>query len=177
MTRSFRALVRFFFLQFFQVESAPNEGGISATAVLALLASPGFIMSVLLFAKYSSFLRWFQRNFNFDREVASEPDKYTFIALSMAVSGLVVMLRWESMFPDRRDFMNLAPLPLSTAKVLTARTIALAAFMLIFLIATNVFSTFLFPMVVMEREGSTSEVLRFIGAHFIAVTAAGLFSF
>lgn len=177
MSRSFRALVRFFFLQFFQVESAPNEGGISATAVLALLASPGFIMSVVLFAKYSSFLRWFQRNFNFDREVASEPDKYTFIALSMAVTGLVVILRWESMFPDRRDFMNLAPLPLSATKVLAARIVALTGFMLLFLVTTNICSTFLFPMVVMEREGTTSEVLRFIGAHFITVTSAGLFSF
>src|SRR5689334_7016147 len=104
MSRSFRAIVRFFFLQFFQVEAGASEGGISPTAVLALLASPGFIMSGVLLEKYSSFMRWFQRIFDFDREIASQPDKYTFIVLSMAVAGLVVMLRWESMFPDRQDF-------------------------------------------------------------------------
>src|SRR4051794_10704261 len=147
MSRSFRALVKFFFLQFFQVEAGASEGGISPTAILALLASPGFLMSVVLFAKYSSLMRWFQRTFNFDREIASQPDKYTFVVLSMTVAGLVVMLRWESMFPDRRDFINLAPLPLSARTVLAARTIALGAFMPIFLITTNFFPTFVFPLV------------------------------
>jgi hypothetical protein len=177
MSRSFRALVRFFFLQFFQVEAGASEGGINPTAILALLASPGFIMSVVLFAKYSSLMRWFQHILNFDREIASQPDKYTFIVLSMTVAGLVVMLRWESMFPDRRDFANLAPLPLSARTVLAARTIALCAFMFIFLITTNFFPTFVFPMVVMEREGNMIIILRFIWAHAISVTAAGLFSF
>jgi hypothetical protein len=177
MSRSFRALVRFFFFQFFQVEAGVSEGGINPTAILALLASPGFIMSVVLFAKYSSLMRWFHRVFNFDREIASQPDKYTFIVLSMTVAGLVVMLRWESMFPDRRDFANLAPLPLSARTVLTARTLALGAFMLIFLVTTNFFPMFVFPMVVMEREGNMGIIVRFIWAHAISVTAAGLFSF
>ena len=177
MSRSFRALVRFFFLQFFRVEAGASEGGISPTAILALLASPGFIMSVVLFGKYSSLARWFQRVFNFDREIASQPDKYTFIVLSMTVAGLVVMLRWESMFPDRRDFINLAPLALSAPKVLAARTIALGAFMSIFLVTTNFFPTFVFPMVVMEREGDIRIILQFIWAHAVCVTAAGLFSF
>ena len=159
MSRSFSALLRHFFLQFFRVETG-TEGGFNATAILALLASPGLIMACLLFAKYSSFLRWFQRNFDFDREISSQPDKYTFIVLSMTVTALVVVLRWESMFPDRRDFANLTPLPLSNAKVLMARTLALTAFMALFLVTVNAASTFLFPGVVMEREGTTGEVFR-----------------
>ena len=176
MSRSFSALLRHFFLQFFRVETG-TEGGFNATAILALLASPGLIMACLLFAKYSSFLRWFHRNFNFDREISSQPDKYTFIVLSMTVTALVVVLRWESMFPDRRDFANLTPLPLSNAKVLMARTLALTAFMVLFLVTVNAASTFLFPGVVMEREGTTGEVFRFMLAHAITVIAAGLWSF
>src|SRR4051794_4303364 len=144
MNRSFRLLVRFFFLQFFQVEASASDGGLNATALLALMASPGFIMSVLLFPKYSSFFRWINRVFAFDRDAAAQPDKYTFIVLSMAVAGLVVMIRWESMFLDRRDFLNLAPLPVSTTTVLIARSLALAAFMAIFVLVTNLCSTLFF---------------------------------
>ncbi len=176
MRTSFKRLVRHFFLQFFQVE-AGAEGGLSPTSVLALLASPGAIMSFLLFMKYSPLMRFFQRNFKFDPDVASLPDKYTFLALSMAVTGLVVVLRWESMFPDRRDFLNLAPLPVSDTRVLVARSVALAAFAAVFLFAVNICSTLLFPPIATEGNGTLADLFRYIVAHAISVTAAGVWTF
>jgi hypothetical protein len=127
--------------------------------------------------KYSPLMRFFQRNFHFDPEIASLPDKYTFLALSMTVTGLVVVLRWESMFPDRRDFLNLAPLPVSDRRILAARSIALTGFAAVFLATVNICSTVLFPPIVMESTGTVTRLLQFVLAHAVSVVAAGLWTF
>ncbi|MDZ4797343.1 MAG: hypothetical protein SGI92_04220 [Bryobacteraceae bacterium] len=176
MSRAFVKLQRHFFLQFFQVD-AGGEGGLNPTAVLALLASPGAIMSFLLFFKYSPLVQFVQGNLNFNMDIASLADKYTFLALSMTVTGLVVVLRWESMFPDRRDYANLAALPVSDTTVLMARSTALAQFAVVFLVTVNFCSTLLFPCVALQSDGTFAGVLRFIGSHAVAVIAAGVWAF
>ncbi|MBC7928633.1 MAG: hypothetical protein H7039_23565 [Bryobacteraceae bacterium] len=177
MTRPFRALVRHFFAQFFRVDAGTAEAGFSMAAVLGLLAAPGAIMALLLFLKYSPLMRWFLKDVTFDMEIASLPDKYTFVALSMAVTGLVVVLRWEAMFPDRRDFANLAALPLDSRTLLAARTAALGGFVAVFLACVNLCPTLLFPMIALENSPDTGVLLRFIAAHALAVFAAGYWAF
>jgi hypothetical protein len=175
---SFGRLVSHFFGRFFEADLGVSEDAqLGAGPILALLTIPGALMSFVLFGKYSSLMRWFQRNTTFDPWAASIPDKYTFLAFSITVTGIVAVLRWDSLFPDRRDFVNLAPLPLKLRTILFAKVLALAGFLLIFLIDINLVSSIVFPSVVMESEGNLAGLLRFMGAHAVSVAAAGAFMF
>jgi hypothetical protein len=60
--------------------------GIGTTAIL--LAMPGLFVSLLLFEKCGSLIRFLRGDGVFDPFEATIPDEYFFIALSMAVTGL-----------------------------------------------------------------------------------------
>ena len=55
--------------------------------VLILLALPGVMVSLLLFEKYGSLIRWMRGDGVFDPFIATIPDEYFFIVLSMVVTG------------------------------------------------------------------------------------------
>jgi hypothetical protein len=164
VNRPFVRLVRHFFLRFFDVDLGSAEGRLGIGAVLGILNVPGALMSMVLFAKYSSLLRWMRRDFQFDPDIASLPDKYTFLAFSIAATGIIAILRLESLFPDRRDYFNLAPMTVSMRTILLAKVTALAGFVLLFVVDVNLVSSVLFPLIVMEDHGTFAEALRFIAA-------------
>jgi hypothetical protein len=174
MSPQFRRLIDHFFRRFFDNDAA---GSIGIGPLLALLAVPGAIMTITLFPKYSSLLRWFRQELIFDPHVQSMPDRYLFVTFSMTVTGLVTLIKWDSLFPDRRDFANLMPLPFGTFSILFAKVVALSAFVLAFAIDINLVSTFLFPPVVMENKGTLPELLHFMLAHILSVAAASIFTF
>lgn len=62
---------------------------------------------------------------------------YTFVCFEMAVMGLVMTLRWDSLFPDRRDYLILTPLPISTKRLFLAKAIAVGVILLLFAVAAN----------------------------------------
>lgn len=173
----FRRLVRHFFLQFFAVEFGEGDAGLGPTVAMGMLAVPGAILSFVLFAKYSPLIRWLRRDLTFDPDIASLPDKYTFVALSMTVTGIVTVLRWDSLFPDRRDFANLSPLPIDSRRILLAKMAALTGFVAIFIAVVNLFSTIFFPLIALEGDTRIHLALRFVLAHAIATSAAGLWTF
>jgi hypothetical protein len=145
--------------------------------VLALLAVPGALMTFLMFPKYSSLMRWFRQEFIFDPDMQSMPDKYMFVAFSMAITGLVTLVKWDSLFPDRRDFANLMPLPFPASRILLAKGAALAGFVVIFAFDINVISSLAFPPVVLENHGTVWDVLLFMAVHAGTMAAASLFTF
>jgi hypothetical protein len=175
----FPHLVRHFFRRFFDTETTGLDGDMRLTIgpVLGILAAPGALMSLLLFFKYSSLLRWFTGDLVFDETAAALPDKYTFLAYAMAVTGVVTALKWDGLFLDRRDHANISPLPISMRSIFLAKLIALLLFLLLFTVAVNAFSSFLFPLIAMEHRGGFADVVRFIGSHFLSVAAATLFVF
>jgi hypothetical protein len=170
----FKRLTGHFFRRFFDVDAA---GSIGVGPVLALLAVPGALMTFLMFPKYSSLMRWFRQEFIFDPDMQSMPDKYMFVAFSMAITGLVTLVKWDSLFPDRRDFANLMPLPFPASRVLLAKGTALAAFVVIFALDINVISSIAFPPVVLENHGTIWEVVLFMLVHAVTMAAASLFTF
>jgi hypothetical protein len=104
--------------------------------VLTLLALPGGFVSILLFEKYGTLLQWMRGATNIDPFASAVPDEYFFITLSMAVTGMVAVWRWEAIFPDRRDYMNLVPLPVSMRTIFLANLVAVL--FLVGLIAVDV---------------------------------------
>jgi hypothetical protein len=158
-----------------------TEGGISLGlgAVLAILASPGAFATIFLLDKYSTLMQWF-RHQNFNPYKASVADEYFFIVLSMTVTGLVMVLRWNRLFPDRRDFANLAVLPIPIRNVFLANFFALLSLGFLFALDVNAFSAIFFPFIVTISDGqggSFTMWLVLIRSHAAAVLLSSLFSF
>jgi hypothetical protein len=149
--------------------------GIGITVIL--LALPGLFVSLLLFEKYGSLIRFLRGDGAFDPFEATIPDQYFFIVLSMAITGIATLWKWTVIFPDRRDFANLVHLPISLRDIFFANFAAVAALAALYAIVVNAASMVLFPIVVVGSQGSLTVFMRFFVGHALTVIAAGVFAF
>jgi hypothetical protein len=160
-----------------EAEEGTESVSLGLGMVLAILASPGAFASIFLFDKYSTLLQWFRGQMHFDPYKASVADEYFFVVLSMTIIGLVMVLRWNRLFPDRRDFGNLAQLPIPIHQIFLANFAALFGLAFLFAAVINAVSALLFPTIVTLSDGSVAAFLRVGIAHWSAVLSASLFSF
>jgi hypothetical protein len=158
-------------------DSQEGEIGLGVGAILALLASPGGFITILLFDKYSSTIRFFRGQRVFDPYVASVPDQYLFITFSLVITGLVTVLKWDSIFPDRRDYMNLAPLPIPTRSIFLANITAILTIAVLFAFDVNAVSSIFFPLLVTMEKPRFIYYIQFASIHFVSVLLASLFIF
>jgi len=177
--RPFWRLIELFSARIFRGGGdADSEGlDLGIGLVLTLLAMPGGFVSLFLLDKYASFLQWLRGMTNVDPLAVSFPDEYFFIVLSMTVTGAVAVWRWDAIFPDRRDYINLVPLPISTRTIFFANLVAV--FFLVGLIAidVNAASCVLFPMVVAATQTKFLFFLKFAIVHAMGVVLSSVFSF
>jgi hypothetical protein len=177
--RPFPTLLRVFMGRVFHGsgDSGASEMDVGLGVVLILLAMPGVLVSLLLFEKYGSLIRWMRGDGVFDPFTAAIPDEYFFIVLSMVVTGAAAVWRWDALFLDRRDYTNIVPLPVSL------RQIFLGNFAAIFLLAAaltldvNAASFVLFPVAVVGSQVSLGVFLQFALGHAVTVVVASVFSF
>ena len=178
-SRPFPLLVRLFVSRVFR-GSGTSEGGeldLSIGLILALLALPGAFYSLLLLEKYSTLLQWMHGQKELDPLAGALPDEYFFIVLSMVVTGVVAVWRWDSIFPDRRDYANLVPLPISLRSIFLANLAAILVLALLLAVDVNAASAVLFPLVVSASENTFSFFLHFVGVHAFVVVLASVLSF
>jgi hypothetical protein len=159
-------------------ETADEDGlDLGFGLLFGLLALPGVFSSLFLADKYGSLFQVLRGDLDFDPYAASLPDEYFFIALSMVVTAAVAVWKWDSLLPDRRDYINLAPLPISSYSFLGANTFALLLLVGTLAIDVNIASIVLFPLVVCGSHSSLTYFAIFLGAHLVGVTLASVFSF
>lgn len=172
--RQFRELVKLFFGKFLENDLICLEGDTLSPLInmLALVAAPGAFLSVLANFVYGPMYT----NPLWVRDVASLQDKGLYISFSMAVLGILVVLEWDTLLPDRRDYNILQPFPIRLGTILAAKVAALAGLWAVFTVAINAASTVLFPMVVVQN-GNLETVIWFTRAHAIAILAANAFIF
>lgn len=177
--RPFWRLVELFVERIFRGGGDTDTEGLDLGVglVLTLLAMPGGFVSVLLFDKYGSLLQWLRGQLHVDTLLISLPDEYFFIVLSMTVTGAVAVWRWDAMFPDRRDYMNLTHLPISSRTILFANLTAVLFLAALLAIDVNGASCVLFPMVVSAAQGTLLFFLKFAALHAGAVLLASVFAF
>ena len=173
----FRELARHFFNRFFDndlVAATSDDADMRATVVniLAMLAAPGMLLPFLFMSKYVKL----QDAPMYVRDLASLGEKEFFICFSMTVMGLVTVIEWEMLFPDRRDYANLTPLPIRLRTMFGAKIAALLAFLTIFSVVINAFSPIMFPAVVLQK-GSVLNVIPFARCHIASILAANTFVF
>jgi len=133
-------------------------------AVLAVLAAIiGWSSYFLVFFKYE-----FAPDVN-----TSWQDKNHIFLLVMILFGLVTLLEWEVLFPDRRDFVNLTPLPVRLRTVFAAKLASFVAFVGLFSLAMNSLSSAAFALFLAQwRSDSPLFLARYVLAHLASAFAA-----
>lgn len=177
LERPFPRLVAHFAATIFEGESAAEDVELGIGGVLGLLAVPGGFLSILLFDKYSTLLLWMRGIRNLNIYTVSVPDKYFFIVFSMAITGVVAVLKWDRILPGRRDYANLAPLPIAAWRIFAANLLAILIAASVFAIDVNAASVVLYPIAVVGNRFTVAELARFAGVHALCVLLASLFTF
>jgi hypothetical protein len=154
-----------------------DELDLGVGVALGLLALPGVLVSFFLIDKYGSLFQVILGIKDFDPYAASMPDEYFFIALSMVVTASVVVWKWDSLLPDRRDYANLAPLPIHNRTFFAANLLALTFVTTIMSLDVNAASMVAFPLVVTGSRSSFSYYTVFLAAHVTSLLLASVFSF
>jgi hypothetical protein len=145
--------------------------------ILILLAMPGVMVSLLLFEKYGSLIRFLRGDGAFDPFTATIPDEYFFIVLSMVVTGAAAVWRWDALLLDRRDYTNIVPLPLSLRRLFLGNLVAILLLATVLTLDVNAASFILFPIAVVGSQVSFAVFLRFALGHAVTVVLASAFSF
>lgn len=97
------------------------------------------------------------------------------IATMMLVAGLFTVLSWDATFPDRRDVMVLAPLPVAPHTILFAKVSASATVLGLAILTLNCGSGIVVPLLAGVLHGSTWGFYQSLAAYWIAIIGASTF--
>jgi hypothetical protein len=97
--------------------------------------------------------------------------RFLFLSLSMVVVGIVAVLKWDALFPDKADYLILTPLPLRLSVLFLAKATALAILIALFLVDVN-----FLPMLFWPGIDTRPGTLSLFGSHILATAASGLFA-
>ncbi len=138
-------------------------------AVLAVLAIIVFWSSELLLFKY---------HFVPDANVSWQEKTYV-LTLVMILFGIVTLLEWDVLFPDRQDFLNLTPLPVRMRTLFLGKLLSSVLFIGLFSVAMNLGSAVLFSIYLApwRAEGDLLFGARYAAAYLIVAFAACAFVF
>ena len=168
----FRLLFRTFLRRLFHSDLVPDTVDLHQSAIVlaAVLTVPPALYVVGSAWSYGSWMS--------DMQLAMRavPHKLHFIGYSMAAVGLVTVLVWDTLFPDRRDALVLGGLPIRARTVALAKLAALAAFVGGFAIVVNAPAALLFSLLA-GGYLPLEAFLRYPAAHLAATASAGLLVF
>ena len=173
MTLQFRVLYREFLFRMVDLEMLAERADVARllSQLTALLAALSFTISL-------SVLRYaFTRATPEALLISAWSDQHFLIATTMAVVGLFAVLSWDSAFPDRRDVLVLAPLPIRASTMFFAKIAALASALALTVVSVNSFTGLAFPLVFIPLGGGFFAGLRTFAAHWATLFAAGAFLF
>jgi hypothetical protein len=160
----FEVLVRHLLHRFFHNELLSSDDETRRVMLLSWVAAlPGLLVALFLFPAYHAFPPaplhrpfWSQAG-----------DHYFYVTYPFVVMGIATVYEWDLLFPDLLDVFVLSNLPIPMRRLFGARVLALAIFLSLVLLGTNLLGTLFFPMIA-ERPG--------IGRHFLAHAIAALMS-
>jgi len=100
------------------------------------------------------------------------------IATTMVVVSLFSVLCWDSIFPDKRDVLVLAALPIRANTLFRAKLAALIAALSLSVVSLNIFSGLVWPFLFSATNGRVFlGIARSLAAYWITMVLAGLFMF
>jgi hypothetical protein len=176
LERPFHRLIHHFITRIFHGAGDGDDLQFSIPALLGLLSVPSAFGAIQLLNKYSTLLHFLRGVRDFDVYRATIADEYSFIVYSMVVTGAVVILKWDRLFPDRQDYDNLATLPFSARQHFLASLIALLFLALLFATVINGAASVIFPTAVTAQYDEFGRFVEFFVAHAVAVVLASFFA-
>ena len=78
----------------------------------------------------------------------------------MTVAGLITVLNWDAAFPDKRDLLIIAPVPVKKGLLFLAKVTALFAGPALAVLALNIFLGFLWPLLFRAQDSGFVGMLR-----------------
>lgn len=175
LERPLHRLIHHFVKRIFHGAGEGDDLQFGIPALLGILSTPSAFGSIALLGKYSSLKLFLLGLPWFDVYRASIPDEYFFIVYSMVVTGAVVVLRWDRLFPDRQDYDNLAVLPISTRQIFLASLSAMLFLAALFAVDINIASCVILPYVITSRYNTVAAYVEYFVAHTSALLLSSLF--
>jgi hypothetical protein len=104
-------------------------------------------------------------------------DELAILTLVFAVTGLLALFEWSSLFPSARDYLALAGYPIRSRQIFIARFGAVAMFSTGFIAAMNLLPSVIVPLVFRGRWQINPSYAANAAAHGIASSLACYFVF
>ncbi len=170
-SRQFLVLFRSFLSRMIDLELLASRGEVQTllTQFAAMLAAFSFTLAIYLLPRYGTSplphakllrLAWLDEEF--------------LIGTTMAIAGLLTLLAWNAVLPDRRDSLVLGPLPLRIRTICKAKAAALLTALGVSIFAVNAFTGLGYPVAVAAHPGMLG-FLRCLAAYWVTMASAGLF--
>ncbi len=170
-------LTEHFFRKFFDSEmfaTSHADMHLLFVQILALLVMPGVLKTFGSIGKY--LLIAMIPGTNWDQAILI--DTYSFLVLSMILTGFITVFEWDALFPDDKDIYNLTPLPIKPRTLFIAKVITLSLFVAFANIAINGVPTLLFPGIALSAIGKTgASGIMYTASHGISLFLSSVFVF
>jgi hypothetical protein len=150
----FRALYRAFLLRVIDLELLANDA--DPSRLMGQFATL-FITMSFFFTIPTLFVLLGGGSFEMESAWMCE---HFFLETTMTVAGLIAVMNWESAFPDRRDVLVLAPLPVSASTLFLAKVAALFAAPGLAMVAFNLFTGFSWSLIFAPRHSGVLGMAR-----------------
>jgi hypothetical protein len=177
----FGLLLRLFQDRFFENDSVSPGGGFETNIyqVLGFLAATGFMVSYLIMPVFLelSVARLPAGRAAAEAGWALRSFRLFFPAVSFAVIGFTTVFEWDTLFPDRRDFLILASFPIRLREVFAAKVAALGIFLFLLTGALNIFPTLMVTAFVAGNPHLRMTGLQLVAAQVLATVGASVFAF
>lgn len=174
---NFRLLFDIFRGRFLGNDTVTPEGGFEANVsqIVGAIATPGLFVAIFLLPIFN---RLSVQSPSPDIDWTVRGYRLFFPAYSFAVAGFATVFQWDVLFPDRRDFLVLAPFPIRLRELFLAKFAAIGVFLLTLIAAVNLFPTLLLPVFSMAipKIGAVG-ILRLTATQIAATVGASLFAF
>src|SRR3954454_13352347 len=170
-------LLRHFVLRFFDSEmSGAGEWSKVAIGIGAALFSVAIVVLKMYMERYDLMQNAGLSAAAVLREMRA--DQLTFVGLAMAVTALLTVLQWQSLFPSLRDCLALAGLPVTPRQIFLAKSGALLVLFTVFVLAMNTMPAFLFGIVTSGRAPAPANFAAtaggFVFVFFLLLACQGL---
>ena len=163
---SFGTLVVHFTHRFFDTDS-PSEESVPRNRLIQSLALITVLSPMLMIFAIRGQERLQVQLGTFDFAWWWTSIRYMLVCYEMALMGLVMTLRWDSLFPDRRDYLILTPFPISGRRLFLAKTVAVSVILILFAVAANAVLMVLIGFI--EPSALVGHVVAVVGASLFAI--------
>jgi hypothetical protein len=136
MKSPFQLLVRLFRNRFLENDSLAPGSGFQTNIhhMLGILMSVGMLVGYAVVAKSADFS---QAGRSVEGDWMVRTVRLFLPDFSFGVAGFTALFYWDALFPDRRDFLILAPFPIPLPQLVAAKFTALLAFIALLVGAVN----------------------------------------